>query len=435
MTEPSEHSAQPAPSEPTGTPDTPAGTVAENAWGRVDATGAVYVRTAAGERLVGSWQTDSPAAALEFFGRRFDDLAVQVTLAEHRLRAGQAAPDDAVATISRVREALVEPQAVGDLDGLAARLDALDALVAQRRDERRAARARAQEESRQRKEALVAQAEQLATGSDWRHGADRLRVLLEEWKGLPRLDRASDDALWRRFSSARTHYTRRRKAYFAEQTERRDAARVEKEAILAEAEPLATSTEWADTARRFRDLMARWKAAGPAPREVDQVLWQRFRAAQDGFFAARAAAGEHRDRELRDHLEAKEQLLVEAEALLPVTDWRTARARLRAVQERWEAAGHVPRDAVRTLDARLRSVEDAVRAAEEASWRRGNPEGRARAQATVAQLRASLAQLERERERAEAAGDAPSVDAAHQAIEARRSWLVEAERALAEFTG
>ena len=66
-----------------------------------------------------------------------------------------------------------------------------------------------------------------------------MRELLDEWKALPRIDRSSDDALWRRFSTARTAYTRRRKAHFAEQHEKRDAARGVKERLAVEAEELA----------------------------------------------------------------------------------------------------------------------------------------------------------------------------------------------------
>ena len=102
-------------------------------------------------------------------------------------------------------------------------------------------------------------------GNDWRNGANRLRDLLDEWKALPRLESA-DDALWRRFSTARTTYTRRRKAHFAELNEKRDGARVVKERLVKEAEALADSTEWGPTAGKYRDLMRQWKAAGPAPR-------------------------------------------------------------------------------------------------------------------------------------------------------------------------
>jgi hypothetical protein len=374
-----------------------------------------------------------PEQALGFFARKYDDLAVQVDLLEQRLESGVAAPDETQAAVAKLRDALAEPHAVGDLDALARRLEHIEQRVDERRAERRAARARALDEARERKEQVAAEAEQISHGDDWRNGADRLRTLLDEWKSLPRLDRATDDALWRRFSTARTHYTRRRKAHFAELAERREEARVIKERLVKEAEELSGSTEWGATSRRYRELMSQWKAAGPAPKAVDDALWKRFRAAQDTFFGARSDTFAKRDSEQQANLQAKEALLAEAEALLPVTDWKAARAALRSIQERWEAAGHVPRDAVRSIEARLRRVEEAVREAEETEWERTNPEARARAEATVNQLRESISELEQQVEKARAAGNDRKLAEAEEALTARRSWLEQAERALDEF--
>jgi Domain of Unknown Function (DUF349) len=413
----------------------PAPTVAENAWGRVDAAGTVHVRTPDGERVVGSWQADQPEEALAFYGRKYDDLVVQVDLLEQRLRAGSAAPDDAGPVLARLRAALAEPQVVGDLPGLAARLEAVEGQVRERREERRAARARALEEARVRKDGIATEAEAIAAGEDWRHGADRLRALLEEWKSLPRLERSVDDGLWRRFSSARTHYTRRRKAHFAELGERREQARGVKEGLVAEAEALATSTEWGATTRAYRDLMARWKAAGPAPKPVDDALWRRFRAAQDTFFGARNAVASERDAGERAALETKQVLLAEAEALLPVTDWKAAREALRSVHERWETAGRVPRDAVRELEARLRRVEEQVRSAEETEWQRTNPEARARAAETVDRLLASITDLEAKATAARERGDERGAARHDEAARVRHEWLAEARRALSDFGG
>ena len=206
-----------------------------------------------------------------------------------------------------------------------------------------------------------------------------------------------------------------------------------KESLVAEAEALATSTDWAETARAYRDLMNRWKAAGGAPRGVEDQLWSRFRTAQDTFFAARTAALSEREEAYQGNLAAKEAILNEAEALLPITDWKTARAALRGFQDRWEAAGRVPREAVRSLEARLRKVEDAVRAAEQSEWQRTNPEARARAQATVEQLQGSIADLEKRLAAASAAGKEREVSETEAALEARRAWLAEAEKALADF--
>jgi hypothetical protein len=410
-------------------------TVAQNEWGRVDAAGDVFVRTADGERQIGSWQVGEPEQALAFFGRKYDDLTVQVDLLEQRLGSGAAAPDETASGVRKLREALVDAHAIGDLAALSVRLDAIEASIAERRAQRRAERAQALDDARARKESIAAEAQTIAEGDDWRHGADRLRVLLDEWKTLPRLDRATDDALWHRFSSARTHYTRRRKAHFSEVAEQREQAKAVKEKILAEAEELADSTDWGPTARRYRELMGRWKAAGPAPKPADDALWRRFRTAQDTFFAARTADLSKRDTEQQTNLEAKQALLAEAEALLPVTDWKAARETLRSIHERWESAGHVPRDAMRSIEGRLRRVEEAVRDAEQSEWTRTNPEARARAEATVEQLRASIAELETQATAARDRDDARRLKEALDALEARRLWLEQAERALDEFGG
>ena len=173
---------------------------------------------------------------------------------------------------------------MGDLTGLDARLDSLSSTIAGQRERRREERARKQEAARVEKERIATESERLAQASDWRNGANRLRQLLDEWKALPRLDKATDDALWRRFSTARTTYTRRRKAHFAEMNEKQDDARAAKERLVVEAEALSGSTDWGPTAAQYRDLMSRWKAAGPAPKGIDDQLWKRFRGAQDAFF-------------------------------------------------------------------------------------------------------------------------------------------------------
>ena len=408
---------------------------ARSEWGRVDPDGTVYVRTSDGERVVGSWQADAPEEALAFFARRFDDLHTQVTLLEQRVSAGTTAPDAAVAAAEKLRETIATAAAVGDLDSLGSRLDALDGRIDELRQARKKERAEALERARVRKQAIVKAAEEISSSTDWRNGSQRLRDLLDEWKGLPRLERAADDELWHRFSAARTTFSRRRRAHFAEVESTRETARTAKEALVAEAQELSTSTDWGATSAAMRDLMTRWKRAGRAARADDDRLWAQFRAAQDAFFSARDAANAERDAEFTENLTAKEALLVEAEALLPVRDPKAARAALRAIQDRFAAIGKVPRDAVRRVEQRMRAVESAVEAANEAAWRRSNPEARARAESTVGQLRDSLASLERERDAARAAGKVSEAAAADEAIATRTAWLEQAEQTLSELTG
>ena len=402
-------------------------------WGRVAEDGTVYVRTGDGERSVGSWPEGEHADALTFYGRRFDALAVEVELLERRVRAGVARHDEAATAITHTRSHVDEAQAVGDLAGLAARLDALDAVITEQRAVRRAERVKAQEAARAEKEAIAVEAETLAGGQDWRAGADRLRALLDRWKALPRLERKTDDALWHRFSAARTTYTRRRRSHFTEQAGERESAKERKQAILAEAETLSSSTDWATTAARLRVLMSDWKAAGPAPRTDEDVLWRRFRAAQDTFFEARSTLFAERDRTEVEHEQQKEALLVEAQRLLPITDLGAAKAAMRGIQERWLAVGHVPRSSVSRLESELRKIEEAIRAGDQAEWTRTSPAALARAEETVSQLERSVAQLEAQVAKATERGDTKAAASAQESLDARRSWLVEAQKTLADL--
>lgn len=406
-----------------------------DSWGRVDEDGTVYVRTAAGERTVGSWQAGAPEEALAYFRRKYDGLVTEIDLLEQRMKTTDLAAAQAEHTIARLRESVTEAHAVGDLDGLARRLDDLTDLLGKRREQLKVARDQARGQAKEVKERIVAEAEHIAAEeTHWKNGGERLRQLVEEWKAAERVDRPTETALWKRLSSARNAFTKRRKAYFSSLEEEREHARAEKERLVAEAEGMSGSTDWGATAAAYRDLMRRWKMVGRAARDVEDDLWARFKGAQDTFFSARSAVFAERDAEFHENAEAKEKLLGEAERLLPVRDIRAARQALRSIQERWEAIGMVPRDSRERLEGRLRKIEETVRGAEESEWRRTNPEARARAEATVTQLHTSIRQLEGRLEKARDAGRDKDVKDAEEALTARRAWLKEAEHTLAELS-
>lgn len=404
-------------------------------WGRVDEDGTVYVRTADGERVVGSWQAGSPDEALAYFRRKYDGLVVEIDLLERRLRTTDLTTKDATSAVEHLRQSVTDAQAVGDLEALDRRLDALTEQIQAREEERRAAKAQAQQESRASKERVVTEAEGLAESEDWRQAGDRLRALVTTWKSLPRLDRRTDDELWHRFSHARSVFSKRRKAHFAHLDAQREEARVAKEKLIVEAESLSHSKDWGPTAQRYRDLMTRWKAVGRAQREAEEDLWRRFRAAQDVFFQARSEVFAERDAEQRENQTRKEELAAEAEKLLPVTDPKTARAAYLALGEHWEQVGYVPRDARGPLEGRLHAVDRAIRTAEEEEWERSTPEARARASGLAGQLREAVDQLQAQVDAAVTAGDDARAKKLRQELSGRQMLLDQAQKGMEEFGG
>ncbi|TDC24861.1 DUF349 domain-containing protein [Micromonospora sp. 15K316] len=395
------------------------------AFGRVDADGTVYVKTAEGERVVGSWQAGAPEEGLAHFARRFADLVTEVDLTEARLNSGAADAGHSLSTIRRIRASLAEAHVVGDIDALAARLDRLATVAEEKAGEARAARDAARGEALARKTALVEEAEKLAAESTgWKTAGDRLKEILDEWKTIRGVDKKTDGELWKRFAAARDGFTRRRGAHFASLDAQRKQAQAEKEELVTEAEKLKDSTDWAATANQLKDLMTRWKAAPRASKEAEQRLWERFRAAQDDFFTRRSEVFSARDNELRGNLERKQALLAEAEALDVEGDPKGAQAKLRDIQAQWHEAGRVPREAAAGLERRLRVVDEKVREVMDSAWRRTSKED----SPLLAQMRAQVAEAEERLARAQAAGDARRVREAEQALASKRQFLQLAEQ-------
>ncbi|MCL2784069.1 MAG: DUF349 domain-containing protein [Propionibacteriaceae bacterium] len=405
-----------------------------SAFGRVAEDGTVYVIIQDTERAVGQVPDATPEQALAFFERRAQALEVEVTLLTQRVRNGALSPDEARRSIQHLRTTILEANAVGDLEGLAARLDPLTEVIDAQAEVRREEKAKAIAEARTRKDEMVVLAERLAVSNDWGTGVQKYRDLLDEWKTLPRLDRAADDELWHRFSTARTTYTRRRKAHFAELSVAQGEARETKEAIIAEAESLAQSSDWGSTAAAFRTLMARWKAAGGAGRHIDDALWTRFRAIQDDFFTRRSEVFTAQDEEFQSNLTAKLELLTKAESeILPVTDVAKARAAYREFISAFNVLGRVPADQMKAVDSRVRAIESAIDEADRREWARTDPQTRARAQETVNLFATQIAKLQDQLAKAEAKGDKSQISKATASIATYQIWLDQAQQTLDEL--
>src|SRR5262245_31141129 len=392
-------------------------------FGRVDPDGTVWLITASGERVIGSWQAGDTEAAFAHFGRRFDDLQTEVALMERRLESGTGDARKIKSTAAALAEGLSEAHVLGDVDALAARLTAIVEHADAAAQEEKAKREEFRTAQTARKETLAAEAEELAANSThWKSAGDRLREILDEWRTISGLDRKTDDALWKRYSAARETFNRRRGSHFAELDRERAGARQAKETLCERAEELADSTEWGATGAAFRDLLTEWKAVGRAAKDVDDALWQRFKGAQDTFFAARNAASAERDAEFRANAEAKEALLAEAERV-DTSDLESARAALRTIGDKWDAIGKVPRERGAELERRLRAIEKKVRDAPTGGV---DPEAKARAD----QFQARAEQFERQAEKAEAAGRTKDAEEARANAEQWRQWADAAAEAL-----
>ena len=407
----------------------------DTTFGRVETDGTVLVKMPDGsEKQVGQWAAGDLNDGLNFYIRKFQELENEISLTLQRLKDNKGSAEAALKLVERVKNALITPNFVGDISLLTNKLDELQVVAAVKKAEFSAAKAIAKEKAMEKRKQLVEEAEKLIDSKQWKNTTQRFKDIVEEWKKLPHGSKSDEQALWKRFSTARSSFDKARRQYFSTlESTRKEATKIKSE-IVEQAKKISDSKDWNDTANKFRNLMSKWKSAPILERKEEQKLWKEFKIAQDAFFAARTAALSVLDEEHKKNLALKEELAKKAEALLPITDFKSAKSAIRPIQDDWSKIGHVPRNEKNKIESRLKAVEDAIKSAERKELDRTDPAKSARAQSTLELIENKLAKTEKELQEASAKGDSKKVDSLTKTIESQKMLLEATKNTLAEFT-
>ena len=215
------------------------------------------------------------------------------------------------------------------------------------------------QENLKRKEALVVHAESLADSTDWVRTAEAIKQLQAEWKAVGPVTRGHEKAVWERFRTACDKFFTRRQEDLKERKHEWSENLAKKEALIAEAEQLAQSTEWDKAAGRIKQLQAEWKKIGPVRKNKSEVIWQRFRGACDTFFERYKT----RDQvALAGKLQDRETAVVELEALVPAADATDVAmpedlyAKVQAARARYLQGADLPRHVLAPLADRMNAA-------------------------------------------------------------------------------
>ncbi|TDS83417.1 MULTISPECIES: DUF349 domain-containing protein [Nesterenkonia] len=388
------------------------------------------VQPPAAETYVGQFSGASADEALHYFTRKFDELYNRALLLRARAAAGADSAKALHESLGHIRKELTAGTWVGDVAVLSELLKEISTEI----DQRAAVEAQEAEvvlaEHLAVREQIVAEVELLADADPstqhWKSAQARMNELFEAWKAEqkkpPRLTKSQEDPYWKRFRAARNLFEKNRRAFFATRDKEHGDVKAAKEALIAEAEQLKDSDDYGATTKAYHRLMDDWKALGRGARKTDDAQWARFRAAQDVFFGNRDKVNAETDAEYAENLTVKLALLEEFEALMPIENPEAIREKHQALLNRWDAAGRVPRADMKSVESRLKRVQDAFRDAEQTHWRKTDPETLARQNSMLTQLDEAIAELEAALAAAQVSGDDKRISEAKEALDARRSW-------------
>ena len=210
-----------------------------------------------------------------------------------------------------------------------------------------------------RKLALCERAETLATSNDWVKAATEIQTLQAEWKTIGPVSRGHEKAVWERFRAACDTFFTRRQEDLKRRKDEWSINLAKKEALCAQAEALADSTEWDAASVQAKHLQTEWKTTGPVRKSKSDAIWQRFRTACDRFFDRY----KHRDQmELLAKAAPRDEVIRELEALLPAEDADLSaapdnlHAAVQQARTKWQQAPELPRPMQQDLTTRYHDV-------------------------------------------------------------------------------
>ena len=196
-----------------------------------------------------------------------------------------------------------------------------------------------------KKTALCEKVEEIAArevdgSNQWNAFSKEIEDIQQEWKAIGYASRKDNQKIYDRFRAACDSFYARKRDFYMEYKEGMNANLEKKIAICEQAEQLKTSTDWKKTSDQLISLQKQWKEIGAVPRKKSELLWKRFRAACDEFFAERDMHAKP-ENDFYGNLKAKQRLIEEMKAYELKGD-ETDAAALADFQSRWNEIGFVP---------------------------------------------------------------------------------------------
>ena len=212
---------------------------------------------------------------------------------------------------------------------------------------------------------------EISNSNEWNACSKEIEEIQKEWKTIGFASKKENQKVYDRFRAACDKFYGCKREFYTDYKDSINENLEKKIALCEEAEALKTSIEWKKATDQFIALQKQWKEIGPVPRKKSELLWKRFRAACDEFFAERDKQAKP-ENDFYGNLKAKQRLIEEIKAYELKGDESDAAA-MQEFQKRWQEIGFVP---FKEKDNVTKAYKDALQAKFPAPGRSGARRGR-----------------------------------------------------------
>ncbi len=233
-------------------------------------------------------------------------------------------------------------------DELTDRFEANERLIRDKRNKFIRERESQKESNYEKKLDVLERMREFVDSEETNISFDKFKELQEEWRAIGPVPQIHNRTLWANYHALMDRFYDNRSIYFELKELDRKKNLTQKLELCERAEKLADVEVLKDAIKDLNELHEEFKHIGPVPKEEQEPLWQRFKAASDAVYARRKAFVATLKVELEANLEKKLEFCEKATEFLSfdsdrIKEWNQKTKEILELQKKWENIGGIPR--------------------------------------------------------------------------------------------
>ena len=202
---------------------------------------------------------------------------------------------------------------------------------------------------------LLEKLRELVDGEESTTSINVLKELQDQWKAIGPVPGQHNRTLWANYNALIDRFYDNRSIYFELKELDRKKNLDGKLALCEKAEELVKLNDIREATKQLNELHEEFKHIGPIPKEDQEPVWQRFKAASDAVYANRRDYVDQLKASLKDNLDKKMALVEEVKEFETfdsdrINEWNAKTKEILDVQKKWEAIGGIPRDRAKVVN-------------------------------------------------------------------------------------
>ncbi|WP_209330335.1 DUF349 domain-containing protein [Lunatimonas salinarum] len=208
---------------------------------------------------------------------------------------------------------------------------------------------RAKERNATAKTAVLDRLRELVDSEETTSSIEVIKGIQQEWKSIGPVPANQNKNLWASYNALMDRFYDNRSIYFELKELDRKKNLESKLELCEKAEALGSESDLKEAIKNLNELHEEFKHVGPVPREDQEQVWQRFKAASDAVYSRRKEFYEEQKSVYKGNLELKLKLIEKLEPFRDfkadrIKEWNNKTKELLAIQKDWEAIGPVPKE-------------------------------------------------------------------------------------------